>query len=336
MQALILTGGQGTRLRPLTLTTLKPLLPIANVSFLNYPLALLRAAHVKEAVMCTSDKMEPYRELIRAQKQLGTRVLCSPETKSLGTGGAVKNAERFVTESPFFAMNGDSLTDIDFSQMLRFHKSKKAKVTLALIPVEDASQFGLVLTDKNSRVQKFIEKPSDPDAASKGKTLINGGMYIMEKEVLDLIPKDSVYSLERELFPQLIKRGWPLFGFPAKASTYWLDIGTPEKYLKGNIDMILGEIRAKIPAGSARARLGNCAIHKTASIAKDVVIGKNCAVGENAVIKNSVLLDGVRIGRDCVIENCVLGNRCTIENNSHILKIKILGDGSRITAYSRL
>lgn len=336
MQALILTGGLGTRLRPLTLTTLKPLLPIANVPFLSYPLSSLRRAGVREAILCTSDSLQPYRGFIKAQKKLGTKVLCSQETQKLGTGGAIKNAESFLSGSPFFAMNGDSLTDLNFAELLKFHRAKRALATLALIPVEDPSQYGLVLTDPQGRVMRFIEKPSELDLNPKKRFFINGGMYIFEREVLGLIPEKTVYSVERELFPLLIKKGWPIFGFSAKPSTYWLDIGAPRKYLQGNVDVISRKLSHAFPALSARSFGSGTKIHPSAKIGKDVVIGSHCRIGENASLKNCLLLNHVRVENDAALENCIIGNHSLIGRHSQILRAQVLGDRSSITPYSQL
>lgn len=312
MQALILTGGLGTRLRPITFNTLKPLLPISNAPFLRYPIAALRRAGVREVILCSSDDPAPYAGLVRDEKKAGTRVLCSREKEKLGTGGAIKNAKRFIKASPFIAMNGDSLTDLDFSKMMKFHKSKKAALTLALIPIEDPSQYGLVETDANSRVVEFIEKPSASEEARKGRDLINGGMYLMEREVLDLIPKGSVCSLERDIFPEMIRRNRPVYGYAARVSTYWLDIGTPDKYLKGNLDVVAGRVKPALPKSVRRTIAEDSIIPKSARVGKDVVIGKNCVVGENSVLRNCVLLDGARVGENEIVQNCIIDRNCRI------------------------
>ncbi len=336
MKALILTGGQGTRLRPLTLTTLKPLLPIANLPFLNYPLSLLRKAGAREVILCTSSSLAPYREFVRGQKKLGTELHCSQESRPLGTGGAVKNAEGYLETSPFFVMNGDSLTNLDFSELLRFHKSKRAAVTLALITVEDPSQYGLVMTGPKSEIQRFIEKPSELDLNSRRKFLINAGIYVFEKEVLGLMPRNSVYSIERELFPQLLQKGWPVYGYAAKPSVYWMDIGTSGKYLQANIDVISKKITGVVPGSWTKALGEHSRIHPTAKVGKNVVIGKHCVVGPKAVLNRSVLLDHVHVGSEATIENCIIGNRCHIGSHAQIKQTQALGDHSRITPFSRL
>ena len=313
MQALILTGGLGTRLRPLTLHTPKPLLPISNAPYLRYPIAALRRAEVRDIILCSSNDPAPYAELVRQEKKAGTRVFCSKEKDKLGTGGAIKNAEAFLKSAPFFAMNGDLLTDLDFSKMLKFHRSKKSALTLALIPVADPSQYGLVKTDSNSRVEAFIEKPSASEDQHKGKALINGGMYLMEREVLDLIPENSACSLERDIFPEMIRRGRPVYGFIAEASTYWLDIGTPEKYHKANLDMALENLKPALQAAFRKPIAAGNRVPKSARVGPGSVVGPRCAVGEGAVLNNCVLLEGARVGPGESLQNCIIGRDYRID-----------------------
>ena len=336
MKALILTGGLGTRLRPLTLTTLKPLLPIANIPFLHYPISLLRKAGAREVVLCASNSSLPYRAFISAQKKLGTKLICSRERKVLGTGGAIKNAERYLDSSSFFAMNGDSLTNLDFKAILKFHKSKMAAVTLALIPVEDPSQYGLVMTGQKGEVHRFIEKPTDLDLHAKQKFLINAGIYIFEREVLSLIPEERAYSVERDLFPKLLQKGWPVFGYSADPSVYWMDIGTSEKFLQANADVVSKKVSGVVP-DSWITKIGkNSRVDRSVRLGRDVTVGSRCAIGKNSILNHSVLLNNVRVGADVTIENCVIGNHCKIGDHSKILNTRILGDRSIITPYSRL
>ena len=311
MQALILTGGLGTRLRPLTFNTLKPLLPISNAPFLRYPIASLRRAGVSKVLLCSSDDPAPYSELIAEEEKAGTSLICSREKVKLGTGGAIKNAEEHLKSSPFFAMNGDSLTDLDFSDMLKFHKSKKAALTLALISMEDPSQYGLVETDADSRIMKFIEKPSA--RGHQGRALINGGMYLMEREILSLIPVGSECSLERDIFPEMIRQGRPLYGYRAHVSTYWLDIGTPDKYLKGNLDVALGRMKPVLPKSVREPIAKGSRVAPSARVAEDVILGKNCVVKENSILKNCVLLDGAIVGENETVQNCILDKNCRID-----------------------
>jgi NDP-sugar pyrophosphorylase family protein len=316
MQALILTGGLGTRLRPITYNTLKPLLPLSNAPFLCYPIASLRRAGVSKVILCSSDDPAPYSDLIAEEGKAGTSVICSREKVKLGTGGAIKNAEEHLQSSPFFAMNGDSLTDLDFSKMLEFHKSKKSALTLALIPMEDPSQYGLVETDADSRILKFIEKPlagESPESFRKAPALINGGMYLMEREILDLIPSGCECSIERDIFPKMIRENWPMYGYKAGESTYWLDIGTPDKYLQGNLDVALGRMKPVLPQSVREPIAEGILIPKSACVAEDVVIGKNCVIGENSILKNCVLLEGAIVQKNETVQNCILDKNCRID-----------------------
>lgn len=333
--ALILSGGQGTRLRPLTLYSPKPLLPIANAPFLSYPLALLRRHGTREVVLCTSDSLKPYGPFIRDQKRLGTRVACSRETVELGTAGAVKNAEPCVQSSPFFVFNGDILSDIDLTKMARFHHERKALITVALVPVSDPTGYGLVLTRPDGRIRRFIEKPAGLRTGEKKAHLINAGMYLFSREALRLIPAGRKYSVERELFPECLKRRLPLMGFAAAPSTYWLDIGTPQRYIQANEDVLVGHLKG-LPM-SPRPVLGQKNdIHKDAVIGEGTVIGNRCRVEAGAVLKKCVVLDGARIGEGAVLEECVIGSHARIGHHTTVRGSKIVGNHSIVTPYSRL
>ena len=332
MKALILSGGQGTRLRPLTLTAHKPLLPIVNLPFLNYPLALLRKHRVKDAVLCTQDETRPYHGLIEDQKKQGTSIVCSRELKALGTAGALKNAEKFIDSPDFFVFNGDILTDFDLSGMLEFHKRKSSLITVGLIRVEDPSLYGLAVASPEGRIRRFIEKPK---RARRGGSLINCGIYIFDRRVFGLIPQGRKVSVEREIFPAAIAEGLPVFGFAGARKTYWLDIGSPRKYLKANLDVLNKKLSAFVPPSKVRKVGAGSAIHRSAQT-ENAVIGSRCEVGAGSALKNCVLLDGVVIGEGTTVENCVVGNLSHIGAFSRVSGVEALGDGTRITPYSKL
>lgn len=335
MQALILSGGMGTRLRPLTLYAPKPLLPIANVPHLSYPLALLRAHGVAEAVLCTAEALGPYRPFIREEKKLGTTVRCSRETSELGTAGAIRNAEKYIKSDTFFVFNGDVLTDIDLSAMIRFHKARGAKITVALVPVENPAAYGLVLTDAQGRIRQFIEKPKELLPEWGKKFYINAGIYLFDRSVLARIPKGKKHSTERELFPGCLADGIPFYGFHADGA-YWLDIGKPESYLKGNIDA-LDRSRVKMRAGRGQSRIApGSAVHRTAELHATAVIGKKCRIGARAQLKNCVILDGVKVEEDAVIENCVIGRGARIGRSSTVRGAQVIGDRSVLTPFCKL
>lgn len=334
LTALILTGGLGTRLRPLTLYSPKPLLPIGNLPFLSYPLALLRGHGVREAVLCTADALKPYQKFIQSQKKLGTQVFCSQETQSLGTAGALKNAEKFIHSSPFFVFNGDVLTDINLSELLHFHKKKGALITIALIQVPNPQSYGLVITDDSGRVKKFLEKPSLDQLKEDEEYYINAGIYLFEKEVFNLIPPDKIYSTERELFPDCLSRKLDCYGYKIGNSSHWIDIGTPEKYLEAN-QFVIGASHSW--DGSKPMRMGQkCKIDPTCSIDQDVIIGNGVKIDAQCTIKNSILSDEVIIENHCVVENCIVGNYARIEHSCVIKNVKVIGNHSKITAYSKL
>ena len=334
IKALILTGGLGTRLRPLTLYTPKPLLPIANLPFLSYLLGNLRNHGVKEVVLCTQDSLHPYKKLIKHEGVLGTTLLCSRESKPLGTAGALKNAQRHIDSSPTFIFNGDVLTNINLSEMLKFHREKKSMLTVALVPVQDPSFFGLIKTDSSGKIKQFIEKPSLPRSNHKKSYLINAGIYLFDDKIFNLIPRGKSYSAEKELFPKCLESKLPLYGFESPRSSYWLDIGTPQKYLKANRDVILKRIR--IPLNGIQKIGENNKIGRGALISKDVIIGESCTIGARCELKNCVLLDRIVLEENVRIENCIIGNFVRIGRESSITQSKIIGDDSIITPYSQL
>ena len=274
-------------------------------------MAALRRAGVRDVVLCSSDDPAPYAGLIRAEKKEGTRVLCSRETEQLGTGGALRNAEAFLRSFPFFSMNGDLLTDLDFSKMLKFHKSKRSALTISLIPMKDPSRYGVLETDRDGRVLKFVEKPVGAGLKPARAALINGGIYLMEREVLKMIPKGRACSLERDIFPEMIRLGRPVYGYVSGA--YWVDIGTPDKYLQGNLDVASGRMRPALPK-SARPKIAKgIRVPKSARVGRGAVIGKGCVVGEGAILKDCVLLPGARVADGETVQNSIIDRNCRID-----------------------
>ncbi|MDX6643965.1 MAG: mannose-phosphate guanylyltransferase, partial [Solirubrobacteraceae bacterium] len=228
MQALILVGGEGTRLRPLTSTVPKPVVPLVDQPFISYMLEWLRGHGVEDVVMSCGFLASGVRNVLGDGAGLGVRLRYVEEPRPLGTGGAVKYAESLLDER-FFMLNGDVLTDIDLSGQLAQHESSGARATLALIGVEDPSAYGLVRLNEDRAVKEFLEKPS-PDQIDTN--LISAGAYVLSRDVLDLIQPNVNASIERDVFPALVGDG--LYGFPAEG--YWLDIGTPDRYLKATFD----------------------------------------------------------------------------------------------------
>jgi mannose-1-phosphate guanylyltransferase len=234
MKAIMLIGGLGTRLRPLTLTTPKPLLPILDEPFLGYQLDFLKRQGVSEVILCTAYKAEDFHKAIGDGSKYGVRVSYVHEDSPRGTGGAVKNAESYV-DGPVLVCNGDILMAMNLTELVEFHRAKKALATVALTDVEDPSAYGVVEMDADGRVKRFVEKPAPGETSSHS---INAGTYVFEPEVFSLLPPGVTYSVERGLFPQILAEGKPLY---AKALPgYWLDVGTIEKYQQAQRDVAEG------------------------------------------------------------------------------------------------
>jgi mannose-1-phosphate guanylyltransferase len=237
MKAILLIGGLGTRLRPLTLTTPKPLLPIADRPFLAYQLDFLRGFGIKEIVLCTAYRADDFRQTFGDGEKHGVKITYVHETTALGTGGAIKNAEQFV-DGPVLICNGDILMNLNLQQLIDFHRGNQSKATIALTAVADPSAYGVVELESDGRVRRFVEKPKPGESDSK---LINAGVYLFEPEIFSLIPPGVNYSVERGTFPLLLERKIPFFALPL--SGYWLDVGTLEKYQQAQQDVREGRHR---------------------------------------------------------------------------------------------
>jgi mannose-1-phosphate guanylyltransferase len=280
--AVVLVGGEGTRLRPLTLTTPKPMLPVANRPFLEHQIEHLRAHGIDRIRLACG-----YRpDAIRAH--FGDRLEYIVEPEPLGTGGAIAYAARGLDET-FVVANGDVLTDLDLTALVGFHRDRGARMTLALHPVEDPSRYGVVVTDPDGAVSAFIEKPAPgiTDAVT-----INAGTYVVEPEVLDLIPAGRAVSVEYEVFPRLVGAGLYARSFEG----YWRDIGTPQSYLGANLERMppegLVDPTARVdPAASVRAS----------------VVGPGCRIEAGAHVSDSVLLAGAVVAEGRTVDNQVVG-----------------------------
>jgi len=318
VKAVILSGGLGTRLRPLTLGTPKPLLPLANRPFLLYQLANLRRHGIREAVLATAYRPLDFKRALGDGRGLGMRLRYVHERVPLGTGGGVGNARRFL-DGRTLVLNGDVLQSLDVTSLVRSHERARADVSITLVKVPDPRNYGLVVTDKTGRVERFLEKPRSRRLPCD---TINAGAYIFEPRILDLIPPRTVFSLERELFPRLVRDGARVFGWITRG--YWLDIGTVGKYLQANRDILSGKAPFK-PARSARVDPG-----------RGVCLGEGCSVAEGAVLEDCVVLEGSSIGPRARLSGCVIGRRCRIGHDSEVGPGRALGDGSVVTGFSKL
>ena len=330
MKAIILVGGEGTRLRPLTYSTVKAMVPVLNKPFIEYVVRYLSNHSIGEIILALGYKPDSITDYFGGASQLDAKLVYCVESIPLGTAGAVKNAGQYINDT-FFVINGDIFTDIDLTDMLDFHKNKGAKVTIALTPVDDPTQFGVVETNNQQRVTRFVEKPSWEQVTSN---LINAGVYILEGEILERIPQGKHFMFERDVFPQLLAEGEPVFGYVT--DTYWIDMGTPEKYLQLNRDLLCGKsAQVAFQAGDIRidkqssihprAELTgpilmdrDCTISKGVQLKGPVVIGSGCNIHDGAIIESSILWQKVSIGKQATLKDCIVASDSCIEDNACI------------------
>ena len=349
MQALILAGGEGTRLRPLTSTIPKPVVPLVGRPFIAYMIQWVRRHGVEDVILGCGFMADAVRDVLGDGAGLGVRLRYLEEPRPLGTGGALKFAENLLDDR-FFMLNGDVLTDIDLTAQLRQHEQIGARATLALYPVEDPSAYGLVRLAADGSVNEFVEKPGVDDELDTN--LINAGAYILERDVLDgMPPAGPIVSIERELFPKLVGHG--LYGY--EASGYWLDIGTPDRYLRGTYDILEGKVSTEVgqELGShglalvdganidgrvvAPALVGAaCSVAARALVGDRSVLGEGVTVGEGARVEASVLLERVTVGAATTIRSSIIGRDATIGDRCHIEGGVVLGEGVRIGSRNTL
>jgi len=324
-KALILAGGLGTRLRPLTFTRPKPLLPIANRPHLEHVLDLLRRHGIDEVVLLTSYLAEAFHEVRAQAERRGMHVGVTHEPDPLGTGGALKNAEELLGDETFLAFNGDVITDVDLGALLRFHAEHGAEASMMLTPVEDPSNYGVVTTDDEGRVTDFVEKPP-PDQAPTN--LINAGVYVIEPRMIERIPAGRPVSSEHEIFPLLVSAG-SLFATAPRA--YWNEIGDPAKYLRANLDALSGlfPLAATEEMTETRVLAADGVVVADDAQVSSCCLGRDVRIGDRAVVQDSVLLPGVQVDRDAVVERCVLGEGVVVGPNSALVG-ETLGDGERV------
>ena len=330
MQALILAGGEGTRLRPLTLTVPKPVVPLANRPFVSYMLDWLRGHGFDDVVMSCGFLAEGVRQVLGDGRIDGITVRYVDEPEPLGTAGAVKLAEPMLGER-FAVLNGDVLTDLDLSALREFHEQRRATATLGLFPVEDPSTYGVVVTDETGQVEAFVEKPAPGTAPSNH---INAGMYVLEHEVLDRIDPGRAVSFEREVFPSLVDAG--LHAMPLDG--YWMDIGTPSRYLAATRDILRGDVRTPVsPSATGGATppvlVGEgCEIAADARLGPDATLGDGARVGAGAEVRSSALHDRVVAEDGCVVLDSIVGAGARIGAGARLEAETIVGEGALVRA----
>ncbi|MFC9653789.1 sugar phosphate nucleotidyltransferase [Streptomyces sp. NPDC056937] len=335
-EAILLVGGKGTRLRPLTARTPKPMVPAAGVPFLTHQLARARAAGVEHIVLATSYLAEVFEPYFGDGSSLGLSLEYVTERDPLGTGGAIRNvASRLDSgpDEPVLIFNGDILTGLDIRALVRTHTSSGADVSLHLTRVEDPRAYGLVPTDENGRVTAFLEKPQTPEEIVTDQ--INAGAYVFRRSVIDSIPAGRPVSVERETFPGLLAAGAHLQGMVD--STYWLDLGTPQAFVRGSADLVLG----RAPSPAVPGQCGERLILPTATVAPDAkitggtVIGRAALIGDGARVAGSTILDGAVVEPGAVITDSLIGAGARVGARA-VLSDVVVGDGAVVGADNEL
>jgi mannose-1-phosphate guanylyltransferase len=337
MKAVVLVGGFGTRLRPLTETIKKELLPLVDRPILDHTLDRLVRHGVTEVVMSSPYLEEAFHPFIEARRG-EPAITWVTETEPLGTGGAIVNTLEAVGDEPFFALNGDICTDLDLSAMRAFHKEQQASVTIALHHVEDARAFGLVITDPERRVLEFREKPEDPIPGD-----VNAGTYLLNPAVLRPWTADHEISIEREIFPAVIDSGARVAGYLAPA--YWMDLGTPEKYLQAHFDLLEGLVRgvtyeapwiaptADVEPGATvgvRSAVGAEARIARGATIEDSVVHPGASVAPGGLVRRSIVGPGARVSADASVTDCVLGAGSLVPVGVRISGVKVPTDGEAV------
>ncbi|WP_327359264.1 NDP-sugar synthase [Streptomyces sp. NBC_01304] len=335
-EAILLVGGKGTRLRPVTVHTPKPMVPAAGVPFLTHQLARARAAGIEHIVLATSYLAEVFEPHFGDGSSLGLHLEYVTEDEPLGTGGAIRNVApllRSDPSDPVLIFNGDILTGLDIPALVATHESSSADVSLHLTQVEDPRAYGLVPTDSTGRVTAFLEKPQTPEEIVTDQ--INAGAYVFRRSVIDTIPTGRPVSVERETFPDLLASGAHLQGMVD--STYWLDLGTPQAFVRGSADLVLG----RAPSPAVPGRCGDRLVLPTARVAPDAkltggtVVGEGATVGAGARIEGSTILSGAVIEPGATITDSLVGADSVIGART-ILAGAVIGDGARVGADNEL
>ncbi len=335
-EAILLVGGKGTRLRPLTVNTPKPMLPVAGVPFLTHQLARAQAAGVTRVVLATSYRAEVFEAHFGDGASLGLEIEYVTEDEPLGTGGAIRNvADRLTSgpDDPVLIFNGDILSGVDIAGLVGAHQQAKADVTLHLARVEDPRAFGLVPTDEAGMVTAFLEKPERPEQIVTDQ--INAGCYVFARSVIDRIPAGRVVSVERETFPGLLADGARVRG--VVDTSYWLDLGTPLAFVRGSADLVLGRVYSPAvpgPRGESLA-LPGATVAEDAKVSGGSVIGAGASVAGGAIVDGCVVLDGAVVAAGVCARNSVIGAGSRIGAGT-VLDGVVVGDGAVVGAHNEL
>jgi mannose-1-phosphate guanylyltransferase/phosphomannomutase len=349
VKAVVMAGGEGTRLRPLTSNQAKPMVPIAGKPCMEHILDLLRKHGFDDVIVTVAFLPQAIRGYFGDGDALGIEMSYSVEESPLGTAGSVRLAADQLDE-PFIVISGDALCDVDLAQLVETHFEKKAAVTIGLVSVENPLEFGIVVTDEDGRVERFLEKPSWGQVFSD---TINTGIYVLDPEVLRHVPTDQPYDFAKELFPLLLEMGRPLYGCVLEG--YWQDIGNLDQFRQANYDALDGKVDLNIPGIQLRGNIwigegvdlddldqiegpafvgNNCRIAPGASIGPHSVLGANATLRERARIERSVIDSGTHIGRSAIVEGAIIGRSCDLRTHARLHEGVAIGDEVTIGAES--
>ena len=352
MKAILLAGGQGSRLRPLTLNTPKPIVPIFDRPFLRYQIELLKQVpEIDEIILSLNYQPRRIEEVFGDGSDLGVQIRYVVEPQPLGTGGAIRFAAGAKPVGPLVVFNGDVLTSVDLPEVIALHRARRARATIVLTPVENPAAYGLVETDDTGNVKAFLEKPSADQITCD---TINAGIYVLEGETLDRIPADTLYSIERGYFPSLIEQAETFVAYTYRG--YWIDIGTRQKYAQVHHDIMSGTFSAPPFEGlagtaviSPEARIEDGAIIETpcfidsgavikagARIGPNSVIGAHCHIAEDAQIDEAILWPHTWVDRHARLGGVIAGRHCQFGRHVEVVGDALLGDNSVVTDFSRL
>lgn len=331
VDAVVLVGGKGTRLRPLTLSAPKPMLPTAGLPFLTHLLSRIAAAGIEHVILGTSYKPAVFEAEFGDGSALGLQIEYVTEEHPLGTGGGIANVAGKLRNDTAMVFNGDVLSGADLAQLLDFHRSNRADVTLQLVRVGDPRAFGCVPTDEEDRVVAFLEKTEDPPTDQ-----INAGCYVFERNVIDRIPQGREVSVEREVFPALLADGdCKIYGYVD--ASYWRDMGTPEDFVRGSADLV----RGIAPSPALRGHRGEQLVHDGAAVSPGAlliggtVVGRGAEIGPGTRLDGAVIFDGVRVEAGCAIERSIIGFGARIGPRA-LIRDGVIGDGADIGARCEL
>ena len=332
-EAILLVGGRGTRLAPLTDAIAKPMLPVGGVPFIAHQIAQAQAAGINKIVLATSYLAQTFTDYFGDGSEFGVELIYAVEESALGTGGAIRNAAEFLTGSPdssIVIFNGDVLSGHDLPGQIAAHERSEADVTLYLTKVKDARAYGCVPCDQSGRVLDFLEKMENPVT-----DLINAGCYIFKRSIIDQIPANKVVSVERETFPNLLKSGANIRGFID--NSYWLDVGTPQALLTASRDLAIG----KISSPAVVNKINDCVISPSAKINSTAKISGGSTIGDDVIVEadveiiGSIISEGVQISANTQIKNSILGRAAVVGHSAQIIG-SVVADGEKIAEMSIL